>query len=263
MDDENRNEDLKDLEKLKTQEPNKRIFDTRHAWRIILILLFAGIVSGIRNHLKEEIIPSGSLINVIDNLNVWLYHIISAIIAASLVPLFLHFIHSDLVLIDKTDENNIRNNMKAFILFGFCLIAGSFSDRFIEGIYSASIQKEINESKKERIAHKEKNDLLVSNLLYVREQEQLKKDSTKYENDKIIKINNLVEEYNITQDEANVIIEITEMTPLYKNDLIKNYSDSDINIEDLLKRLIKEEIFVEIEIKEKLAIVTKDIYEGN
>lgn len=259
---ENTQQSLEESNDTPIKKTSKSIFDNRHAWRIIGILLFAGIVSGVRNHLKEGITPSGNLINEIDKLNVWSYHILSAIIAASLVPLFLHFIHSDLVLIDKTKESNIRNNMKAFILFGFCLIAGSFSDRFIEGIYSASIQNEINESKKERIAHKEKNDLLVGNLIYVREQEQLlKKDSTKYESDKNIKIEKLITQNNLNEAQARIVIEITEMTPLYKSDLIKNYSD--IEIEDLLSKLIREEIFVEIELKGNSTIVTKDIYEGN
>lgn len=239
-------------EKSNPSKSSNNIFDNKHAFRIIIILLLAGIISGIRNLLKEKV--HGKAIVEEIGVESWSYHIISALIAACLVPLFLHFIHSDLVLIDKTNENNIRNNMKAFILFGFCLIAGSFSDNFIEGVYSNSIQNEISDLIEEN--NKEK-DLLLTDLINKRNNPNPPSDIEKGNY-----LEYLENDFRLEKDEARTVLEIKARTPIAKEDLLRIYVDSTIQIEPLLERMIKQRVFVEINL-ERPTIVTMDNFEGN
>ena len=237
-------------ENIKPSNSSNGIFDNKHAFRIIIILLLAGLISGIRNLLKEKI--HGKAIIGEIGIESWSYHIISALIAACLVPLFLHFIHSDLVLIDRTNENNIRNNMKAFILFGFCLIAGSFSDNFIEGVYSNSIQNEINDLIEEN--NKEK-DLLLTDLINKRNNPPSDIEKGDY-------LEHLKNDFKLEKEEARAVLDIKARTPIAREDLLNIYIDSTIKIEPLLERMIKQRVFVEINL-EKPTIVTKDNFEGN
>lgn len=99
-----------------------------HFYSIIVAILISGLLGGLFNiaHVnREEQISKRIIFN----------KIISGVVAAFTVPLFLNMISSSLL---ETSRNNILN---LFVFTGFCIIAAVFSDRFLENIYRQLLQQ--------------------------------------------------------------------------------------------------------------------------
>lgn len=106
-----------------------------HISIIILIIILIGSFAGLTNFLNfyfKDLIK-----------NNWevLRHILSGIGAATLVPLLLNMLSSNLI---KETANFDQNNY--FVFAGFCFVAGLFSDRFINSI-GDKILKDLEQTK--------------------------------------------------------------------------------------------------------------------
>lgn len=108
---------------------------------ITLLMLIAGLLGGITNYFRIE-----------EDKKEWsafFKNILMGISAALLIPLFLNMISSNL-LKESSDDN-----LKLFILFGFCLIASLSSKAFIQTI-SDRVLNEVKKTK-EKVENIEKD----------------------------------------------------------------------------------------------------------
>lgn len=100
---------------------------------------------------------------IITNKKEVLWHILSGIGAAVLVPLLLNMLSSDLI-----NYHNGFNEINYFVFAGFCFIAGYFSDRFINSIGDKILRdlektkRELNKAITETKDNEDKIDFLVS-----------------------------------------------------------------------------------------------------
>ncbi|MCR8559442.1 hypothetical protein KXD93_17425 [Mucilaginibacter sp. BJC16-A38] len=101
-----------------------------HEIILVVLLIFVGGFAGFINSFRN-IVPHKKLYQ----------YVFSGIGAATLVPLFLNMLSSNLI---KYQSN--YDSINYFVFAGFCFIAGYFSDRFIDSI-GEKILKEIQQTK--------------------------------------------------------------------------------------------------------------------
>lgn len=118
---------------------------------IIIVLLFSGIFGGLVNFFMSEE-KTKKTFNVLQSIFIGLC-------ASFTVPLFLNMISSNLLEQIRGSESIPGDPLKIFVLAGFCLVAATYSRKFMQTI-SDSILKEIKESK-ETAKHAEKEVLNV------------------------------------------------------------------------------------------------------
>ncbi len=242
------------------QKKQKKIFDKRHFRIVIPIVVIAGIVTGIGNFLKDLINQESDFYNFpkeMISMRIYIiptYRVIFGIISASIIPLFLHFIHSDLLIIDETKDRNINNNKKALILFGFCVLSASFSDKFIDKMYKKSIEEQFENFKVLTEKKMSDKDKVIAPLIY---KNQNKFDELILENDSVDrnreKIDSLKENKKMTPEEAEFYFYLYESGGVFKDYISEK--EKFINSSKEIKSLIKSGKIIETMIGEKKVLV--------
>ena len=116
----------------------------RHITTIILIIILTGIMTGITNFLlliKKDDTKAERWIN-------FLKSVFLSLCASATIPLFLQIISNN--LLDHSAERPIPDK-HYFILTGFCILAGIYSKRFLDDLYTRvnKIEQKAEEAKQQ------------------------------------------------------------------------------------------------------------------
>lgn len=131
-------------------------FPNEHIVILILTIICIGSLAGFTNYLNYKSIEKDGKIS-------WLKFILTAIGSASLVPLLLNMLSSNLI---KEVQNFDQINY--FVFAGFCYIAGFFSERFINSMGEKilrdleSTKEKVNEAISTAKNNEEKIDIMVA-----------------------------------------------------------------------------------------------------
>lgn len=203
----------------------------QHIIILILIILFIGSLAGLSNFLNfhfKGLAKSKS--------EIWKY-IVSGIGAATLVPLLLNMLSSNLI---KESQDFEQTNY--FVFAGFCFVAGFFSERFINSIGDKVLKNlaETNEKVDQAIStvkeNEEKIDFIVEteseesepeiNLSELEVQNPLTDDDIKTQSEKILKSflgkyrfrtsKNIAKELNYSIMIVEVVLEQLQITGIVK-----------------------------------------------
>lgn len=115
-----------------------------HIATIILIIIGTGIITGITNFLliiKKDDTRTECWINFLKSLFL-------SLCASATIPLFLQIISNN--LLDNSKEHPIPEK-NYFILTGFCILAGIYSKRFLDDLYTRvnKIEQKADEAKQQ------------------------------------------------------------------------------------------------------------------
>ena len=203
----------------------------QHIIILILIILFIGSLAGLSNFLNfhfKGLTKSKS--------EIWKY-IVSGIGAATLVPLLLNMLSSNLI---KDSQDFEQTNY--FVFAGFCFVAGFFSERFINSIGDKILKNlaETNDKVDQAIStvkeNEEKIDFIVEteteeadpliNLSELEVQTNLADDDIKTQSDKILKSflgksrfrssKNIAKELNYSITIVEIILEQLKLSAIVK-----------------------------------------------
>lgn len=215
------------------------------------IILISGILGGIGNFyiLCSEFKEMNT--EIYFNNFILQKSIVLGVIAASVIPLFLNIISSNLLEI-KEESKNYKNY---FIFGGLCLVASLFSNRFLTNAYN-NVFNQFNEKfdKVEELAFEAKKNADVALKTEIVNQKLENSSFEEIYNTSQLKLGNDSKKYNLNLQDQEILNKIFENKIIYKNDLVLDsfYSISSI------EKLTDLGIIYELKVQDELVLSVND-----